>query len=88
VYIYIYIYMCICIYIYIYINLPHVLLYRWKHCNQVSGGGEAGSKDAAAGTATVASNDAKAGLYQSWSPEPIYPSGPYLWNPNDKPPRT
>ena len=36
---------------------------------------------------SVASDDAKAGFYQPWNPEPIYPSGPYLWNANDKPPR-
>jgi len=37
---------------------------------------------------SVASDDAKAGFYQPWNPEPIYPNAPYLWNANDKPPRT
>ena len=39
-------------------------------------------------TVSVASDDAKAGLYQPWNPEPIYHGGPYLWNPNNKPRRT
>ena len=40
------------------------------------------------GQSAVGSDDAKAGLYQPWKPEPIYPSAPYLRNPNNKPPRT
>jgi len=39
-------------------------------------------------SASVADDDAKAGLYQPWNPEPIFDAGPYLWNPNNKPFRT
>jgi len=39
-------------------------------------------------TVSVADDDAKAGLYQPWNLEPISHDGPYLWNPNNKPPRT
>jgi len=38
--------------------------------------------------ASVASDYAKAGFYQSWNAEPVlHHGGPYLWNPNNKPPR-
>jgi len=40
------------------------------------------------GQSSVEEDDAKAGLYQPWNPEPIYDGGPYLWNPNNKPFRT
>jgi len=39
------------------------------------------------GRVSVASDDAKAGFYQSWIAEPIYRGGPYLWNPNNRPDR-
>jgi len=46
------------------------------------------TKEDVHGRSAVASDDAKAGLYQPWNPEPLFHGGPYLWNPNNKPFRT
>ena len=69
----------------LFLTPPPVLPYRRPEAHQVPV--DAQTDEDVHGQSSVASDDAKAGVYQPWNPEPIYQSGPYLWNPNKKPPR-
>jgi len=65
---------------------PPLPPYRRPQDNKVSDT-KTETDDEEHGRSSVATDDAKAGFYQPWRPEPIYPSAPYLWNSNDQPHR-